>query len=412
MALSADMCDYCGEGMDDLDEDARVSCDCKGLTVCRECFEGEDGIKEHIGVTDSPLLAPFLTGEPGSQVVAGYANKDSIACVDCVGAKQHIGFTQRKDGKGKGAAGKASSDSSATGVSRAQSKPEVVQPVDMSAWPEWAEQCELILEDITLAGPKPNDVAKASLWRSISRAPSMVITLAKQHLSWTEDRAVWGGKSDWKAFSQAVADLTVLWKNAAPVVVPATPADNTLDFISMAKTKLSQAKNLEGKSARSLALHDFLLEAPTVVQNPFVAHLGWCRKNCTFSTPDDGHREDTVRVLDAMAGVPSAPGVERLLKQNPVREAMVSLRDEGVEEEHLLRGGSRFEGQSRLAEGGAGMSLRQQDIRQGLGVQSLAMSGARSGSARASTGDDTRIGSGAAGAANQFAGMGLGSRAR
>eukprot|EP00286_Rhodomonas_abbreviata_P014238 CAMPEP_0181318702 /NCGR_PEP_ID=MMETSP1101-20121128/17151_1 /TAXON_ID=46948 /ORGANISM="Rhodomonas abbreviata, Strain Caron Lab Isolate" /LENGTH=331 /DNA_ID=CAMNT_0023426197 /DNA_START=617 /DNA_END=1609 /DNA_ORIENTATION=- len=331
MALSAELCDYCGTSLDEVDEDARISCECKGMTVCLECFEGEDGIKESAGVGDSHLYAPFLSGEPGSEVVAGYGT--SLACVECISSKQNIAFTPRRDVKGKGTSAKAAAE-----AARGETTQGAATEVDTSEWAAWADLCEVILEDIAQAGDKPNDVAKMMLWKSISRAPTVVIALARKNLSWTDEKGVWGPKCDWKTFVRLVSELVEKWKDVGSG--ESVGGDNTLEFIAAAKTKLAQVKVFDGKSARCVALHDFLVEAPAVVQNPFISNLGWCKKNGTFARSADSNQKETLRVLNAMCGLPSAPTGERLLGvPMAASEELVSLRDEGLEEEHLLRGG-------------------------------------------------------------------------
>mmetsp|Transcript_29343 Transcript_29343/g.60151 ORF Transcript_29343/g.60151 Transcript_29343/m.60151 type:complete len:164 (+) Transcript_29343:977-1468(+) len=135
-----EFCAWCTEALDEVAEDDRVSCDCLGLVVCRDCFEGEDGIKQSLNITDSKLFAPFLTGEGCKQVVSGYANCEAVACVECVALKQGIGFTPRKDGRKQG---KASGSSGTAGnVSGSDGSDE------RELWPKWAEKATVLLETI------------------------------------------------------------------------------------------------------------------------------------------------------------------------------------------------------------------------------------------------------------------------
>jgi len=52
--------------------------------MCLECFEGEDRVKQELGIGDSAVLTPFLVGKGANQAISGYADGKSIACTDCV----------------------------------------------------------------------------------------------------------------------------------------------------------------------------------------------------------------------------------------------------------------------------------------------------------------------------------------
>mmetsp|Transcript_62463 Transcript_62463/g.129734 ORF Transcript_62463/g.129734 Transcript_62463/m.129734 type:complete len:256 (-) Transcript_62463:4772-5539(-) len=207
----------------------------------------------------------------------------------------------------------------------------------------------------------------------IYNGPPAVKALAKKQLSWSEEKGVWGVKGEWKSFAANVDELQRKWA-AGIEPVSSGGDDDGNEMVQLLRSKLSHAQALDGKSVRSKTLNDCLLLAPALLQNLFVSQLGWDRLRGSFAVQDELVKENLLVILDTMSGKPAArvkqeKGPERLVRDSHLGvTGLVSLREEGVEEAHLLRGGSRFEGQSRLVSGGAGASLRQQDIRQGLGA--------------------------------------------
>jgi len=378
LKLAAEVCWYCAEVLDELEESERVSCKCCCIVVWRECFEGDDGIKDSVNVKDSVLFSPFLTGEAGRQVVSGYVNRDTIACVECIGNKQHIGFTPRKESKAKGGT-KNQGTEGAPGASRNVNSVSSRKGSDVSQWADWAEHCKVILKTLADVGGKPNDLVKSLLWKMIGEAPPAVIALAKKHVSWSPEKGVWGVKGEWAAFISNVTDLMTKWSAGAPKDVSVD--DGSGEMLLLERSKLSHDQALDGSSRRSKALHECLVMAPSIIQNLFTTRLSWDSVKGMFAVQSAAIKAEVLHTLDAMSGKPAMPRapmikMERLVPgSEQVTEGLVSLREEGPEEEHLLRGGSRFEGQSRLAATSAGSSLRQLDIRQGMGAAGARGSG-------------------------------------
>eukprot|EP00286_Rhodomonas_abbreviata_P013465 CAMPEP_0181321988 /NCGR_PEP_ID=MMETSP1101-20121128/18988_1 /TAXON_ID=46948 /ORGANISM="Rhodomonas abbreviata, Strain Caron Lab Isolate" /LENGTH=375 /DNA_ID=CAMNT_0023429871 /DNA_START=1463 /DNA_END=2587 /DNA_ORIENTATION=- len=346
LSLKTAHCGYCEADLTD-ESIVVLTCECGNLAICQDCFEGEDGLKQELGIDDSAVLTPFLVGEGANQKVGGYADGKSIACQECVSRRQNVAFTPRKKGGKAAKARDKGKEPEATGGKMAGAKGEAVSGEELGPS---AERIEVLLDAVAEAGSKPGDLSRLLIWKDIRRSGKEVHKLAVDFLGWVpEAEGEFGRKMSWTKFRSSLEELLVRLRESGgePVVKESEDVETAL---TMARARLGHVEAMIPGSERARALHEFLTVAPALVQKMFVKHLGWSPAKKSFDNPE-GKRK-LVRQITGLVGEGDGDtdGEDDEAGAAPKKVAFrpVNLRDEGEEEAHLMRGGSRFEGQSGL----------------------------------------------------------------
>eukprot|EP00286_Rhodomonas_abbreviata_P020815 CAMPEP_0181295546 /NCGR_PEP_ID=MMETSP1101-20121128/4208_1 /TAXON_ID=46948 /ORGANISM="Rhodomonas abbreviata, Strain Caron Lab Isolate" /LENGTH=380 /DNA_ID=CAMNT_0023400311 /DNA_START=1269 /DNA_END=2408 /DNA_ORIENTATION=- len=348
LSLKTAHCAWCEAEVTDDSVDI-LSCECGGLAVCMDCFDGEDGIKQELGIDDSAVLTPFVVGEGANQTVGGYADGKSIACKECVSRRQNVAFTPRKKGSKA-----AKSKGKGKGTEPAKEGSEVVKedgraPVDDGPS---AERIEVLLDAVAEAGSKPGDLSRLLIWKDIRRSGKDVHKLAVEFLGWVpESEGEFGRKMSWPKFRSALEELLSRLQEAGGAPVAKESEDVEVP-LTMARSRLGHVEALIPGTERARALHEFLTVAPALVQKMFTRHLGWSPVKKSFDNPEG--KKKLVRQITGLVGegdgdTDADEDDEAGAAPRKVAFKPVNLRDEGEEEAHLMKGGSRYEGQSGLA---------------------------------------------------------------
>mmetsp|Transcript_60398 Transcript_60398/g.124168 ORF Transcript_60398/g.124168 Transcript_60398/m.124168 type:complete len:205 (+) Transcript_60398:748-1362(+) len=169
MTLKTAHCMYCETDLSD-DSVGLLSCECGELAICLDCFNGEDGIKQELGIGDSAVLTPFMVGEGANQAVGGFVDGTSIACKNCVSRRQNVAFTPRRKGakSAKARMESASGGEAASSASGATKVVAVASKVVDSEGPILG-RIEVLLGAVAEAGAKPGELSRLSIWRDIRR---------------------------------------------------------------------------------------------------------------------------------------------------------------------------------------------------------------------------------------------------